>query len=247
MTGHSRPDAYGDAWAAVYDEEHAHLADVGETVDRIVELSAGGPVLEFGVGTGRIAIALAAHGLHVVGVDASEKMLDQLHAKDRGEDPAIQTVLGDMAEVRLEQRFALVLLAFNTLFNLTSQDAQVACVRNAADHLLPGGRLVVEAFVPDPARFDDGQAVRAERVEHTSAHLSIERHDPTTQRVDSGHLRVGPAGVQLLPVSIRYVWPSELDLMARLAGLVREHRWGGWDRSPYTAASTSHVSVYRAP
>lgn len=213
----THPGAYGDAWADVYDDEHRHLSDIAATVDVLAELAGGGRVLELGVGTGRVAIPLARRGLEVHGLDASARMLEVLAAKDGGE--GVTTHRGDMAGARVDGSFAVVVVVFNTLFNLPSQEAQIAAVANAARHLAPDGRFVVEAFVPDLSRFSDDQAVRATSVAGTAARVSIERHDPVAQAVDSVHLRIDPDGtITPLPVSIRYAWPSELDLMAASPG-----------------------------
>lgn len=239
------PAAYGDAWADVYDRLHAHVDDADEVVDALARLAGDGPVLEFGVGTGRLALPLAARGVEVHGVDASQAMLDRLRAKPGGDQ--LTVTRADFAAVRLDRTFCLVVLAFNTLFNLPTQEAQVRCFERAAAHLRPGGRFVVEAFVPDLRRFEGNQAVRADDVHADQATLTLERHDPVAQAVTSVHLHASEDGLRFLPVPIRYAWPSELDLMARLAGLGLEHRWSDWAGSAFTAASTAHVSVYRRP
>lgn len=238
------PAEYGDRWAAVYDAEHEGL-DPSMAVETLVTLAPrGGRVLELGIGTGRLALPLAGRGLQVHGVDASERMVEQLRGKPGGE--AIPVTVADFADVRLDGAFDLVFVAFNTLFALPDQDSQVRCVGNAAAHLAPGGRFVVEAFVPDHGRFRDGQAVRADRVDDDGARLSVEQHDAARQTVTAVVVRLSDEGARLLPVRLRYAWPSELDLMARLAGLRLEHRWAGWGRSPYSADSRAHVSVYRS-
>lgn len=238
------PAAYGDAWAEFYDQVHARLPDTSDAVDTLARLSGGGPVLELGVGTGRLALPLAARGVEVHGVDASQAMLDRLRGKPGG--AGLTVTRADFATIDLDRSFAVVVLVFNTLFNLPTQAAQVRCFATAAAHLRAGGRFVVEAFVPDLSRFHGDQAARVSDVTAGAAALTLERHDPVSQTVDSVHLHVGEHGLaRPLPVSVRYAWPSELDLMARLAGLTREERWGDWSGTPFTAASTAHVSVYR--
>ena len=249
MEGYGR-ETYGERWADIYDELFgADPADAGtaEAVDLLAALADGGPVLELGVGTGRIALPLAARGLEVHGIDASARMLALLGAKPGGE--RVHTHVGDLADadVDVPGGFALVLVVFNTLFALPTQEAQVRCFANVARRLAPAGAFVVEAFVPDPSRFDRGQTVRASRVGVDGVGLEVSRHDPVAQSVSSQQVWLTEAGAQLRPVSVRYAWPSELDLMARLAGLELRDRWGGWDRSPFTAESGGHVSVYTHP
>ncbi|MGH8900121.1 MAG: class I SAM-dependent DNA methyltransferase [Egibacteraceae bacterium] len=236
---------YGDQWAAVYDRTRMRSqAETDEAVDALARLSRGARVLELGIGTGRLALPLAARGLDVHGIDASQAMVDQLRAKPGGD--AIPVVIGDFADADADGRFDLVVLAFNTLFNLANQDAQCRCFANAARHLTEGGAFVVEAFVPDMRRFDGDQTVRALDVGDLNVVLEIARHDPVTQQVQSARVVIDDgAGIQVLPINIRYAWPSEIDLMARLAGLDLAERWGGWSGEPFTRDSRSHVSVYR--
>jgi SAM-dependent methyltransferase len=234
---------YGETWAEVYDRLHADRPDTATAVDTLAALAGGGPILELGVGTGRLALPLAARGLHVVGIDASVAMLDRLTAKP-GAD-RVTTVRGDFSSFDLGRRFRLVLVAFNTLFNLPSQGAQVDCFSSAARHLEPGGAFVVEAFVPDPRRHGD-DTVRAPHVVDGTAVLVVTRHDPLTQQLLSARVLIEDGTIRMLPVKIRYAWPSELDLMAKMAGLEVSERWGAWDRRPFTAESTGHVTVYRS-
>jgi SAM-dependent methyltransferase len=232
---------YGQMWAAVYDEVHGHL-DPSAAVELLHQLAAGGPALELGIGTGRVAIPLAARGDVVHGIDASEAMIRRLRAKPGG--AAIPVTLGDFAEVAGDGSYALVYVVFSTIFGLASQDAQVACFRNVAARLSPGGVFVVEAFVPDVARFDRQQRAHVQRVEPERVEVSLSRHDPVTQRITSQLVILSDGGVKLLPFDVRYAWPGELDLMARLAGLRLRERYGDWRRSPFTATSPSHVSIY---
>lgn len=236
------PGQAGQQWVADYDELHRHL-DPADTVDAVAELAGGGPVLELGVGTGRIALPLAARGVEVVGVDASAAMLQRLHDKPGGQ--ALATVEADFVDVTLDRRFAVVLAAFNTLFAVTSQPRQVAAVANAAAHLQPGGMFAVEAFVPDLEQFHRGQSVRASQAGGDDVVLKTATHDPANQRIDSTVVWLSPRGIRTHPVTLRYAWPGELDLMAQLAGLELVDRWGGWDRRPFTSASGTHVSIYQ--
>jgi SAM-dependent methyltransferase len=232
--------AYGDTWAPIYDEVHTHL-DPTAAVDVLAQLAGSGKALELGIGTGRIAIPLAARGVAVHGIEASQAMLDRMRAKPGGAD--IPVTLGDFTDVAVDGERALIYIVFSTLYGLMTQSAQVACVRNAAARLAPGGVFVVEGFVPDPTRFDANQRVQVNRIEPTRLDLLFTRHDPVQQRVASQHVVVGPQGMQLFPVELRYVWPSELDLMAQLAGLRLRERWGDWRRGPYTG-NGGHISIY---
>jgi SAM-dependent methyltransferase len=233
------PQTYGERAADLYDEWHRDLPGLDDCVERLAELAGPGPVLELGIGTGRVALPLVQRGLEVHGIDSSPAMLAKLRAKPGGD--RVRTVVGDMAEVAVDASYSLVFAVFNTLFALMSQDQQVRCFANVAGRLAEGGVFVVEAFVPDPG---DGQAVRALRVTVDSVLLAVSRQDPVAQRIDAQQVLLGPRGVQLVPGVLRYAWPAELDLMARLAGLRLRERWGGWRREPFTADSPTHVSVY---
>ena len=234
---------YGDRIAGVYDELYGSLFDVDATVTLLAELAADGPVLELAIGTGRVALPLREGGVEVTGIDASEAMVAELRGKAGGGD--IPVAMGDFADVDVEGRFKLIFVVFNTLFALTTLDDQVRCFTNVAEHLTDDGVFVVEAFVPDVTRFTRHQNAGVDDLDSDSVRLEASRHDPVHQRVDSQHvvLRRGEA-VEMYPVSIRYSYPSELDLMARLAGLTLRDRWGGWNREPFTSESKFHVSVY---
>jgi len=238
------PAAYGDQVADIYDRWHGGLPDTQHCAELLAELAGPGPALELAIGTGRVALPLAAAGVEVHGIDASERMVERLRAKPGGRD--IPVTIGDFAEVAVEGRYRLVYLVFNTLFMLLSQDAQVTCFANVAARLSPGGVFVVEAFVPDLGRFTRGQAVSVGQLGLEGARLDLAIHDPVAQRIDSQIVLVGPECMRLQPTLLRYAWPSELDLMARLAGLHLRDRWAGWRREPFTAAADKHVSVYQA-
>ncbi|MEX2274788.1 MAG: class I SAM-dependent methyltransferase [Actinomycetota bacterium] len=235
---------YGDRIADVYDTWYGttRLSDPQTTAGVLAELANGGPALELGIGTGRVALPLVAKGVPVHGIDASEPMVNKLRAKPGGGD--IPVSIGDFADVAVEGEFSLVYVVFNTLLSLLTQQDQVRCFGNVAQRLRPAGVFVLEAFVPDLTRFDRGQ--RTETGEVGTDHVILDHsvHHPAEQRVDSMHIVVRASGSTLYPVKLRYAWPSELDLMAQLAGLRLRHRWGGWDRSPFTDESTGHVSVW---
>ena len=238
---------FGEGVAERYDESSAemfHPAVVGPVVDFLAGLAGDGAALEFGIGTGRIAIPLSRRGVAVHGIDLSPQMVAQLRAKPGTE--GIGVTVGDFATTRVEGRFSLAYLVFNTIGNLTTQDGQVACFQNAAAHLEPGGRFVIEVGVPDLQRLPPGETIRPFTV--TPTHLGFDEYDVASQGLISHHYTVVDDGhLELMSVPFRYVWPAELDLMARLAGMTLEERWSGWRREPFTSDSTRHVSVWRKP
>jgi SAM-dependent methyltransferase len=236
---------FGERMADVYDTWYGTQRAAETTqhsVEVLADLAAGGRVLELAIGTGRVALPLAARGLSVHGIDASEAMVAKLREKPGGD--AIPVTIGNFADVGVDGAFDLVFVVFNTLFNLTSQAEQVRCFHNVARHLSATGVFVVEAFVPDLSSFVNHQAVRTVHITADSACLEASVHDPVAQTVQYQYIEFTHAGTRLYPVPMRYAWPSELDLMARLAGLELRERWGGWDRSPFQASSSGHVSVY---
>jgi SAM-dependent methyltransferase len=246
MSEHYGAAFFGEREAAVYDAHVAEMFDpavVTPVVETLAGLAGGGAVLEMGIGTGRIALPLAQRGVHVQGIDASAAMVARLRAKP-GND-AIDVTIGDFATKRVDGRFALVYLIFNTIFNLKTQDEQVACFQNAAEHLESGGHFVIELGVPDLQRLAPGQDVFVYAVDART--MSFDVYDVVTQRLTSNHFVVDDGRVSSYPVEGRYAWPSELDLMARLAGMRLRERWGGWNREPFTSLSRSHVSVYAKP
>jgi SAM-dependent methyltransferase len=240
------PTAYGAAVADDYDRCYDDdFYDSSGAVPFLVELAGAGPVLELGVGTGRLALPLRQAGLAVHGIDASEAMLARLRAKPGGD--GITVTVADFSDFEVDDRFSLAVLAVNTIFALPSQDAQVRCFRRAADHLAPGGRFVVEAFVPNPARFRDGESIGIRAMANGRVALDIARIDPANQFMHTTQVHLGDGTVSLHPANHRYAWPAELDLMARLASLGLEDRWEGWRHTPFTSASRRHISVYRKP
>ena len=233
---------YGERIADVYDDLYGGMFDVEGCVDLLSELAGSGPALELAIGTGRIALPLSERGVRVVGIDISPAMVDKLRAKPGGD--SIEVVMGDFADVPVDGQFPLAYLVFNTLFALTDQEAQIKCFRNVAARLSDGGAFVVEAFVPNLGRFDEHQRVAATRVGLESAELEVTRHDPVTQTSDSLHVVLSESGTKIYPVRVRYAWPSELDLMARLAGLHLSARYGSWRKDPFTSDNRGHVSIY---
>lgn len=240
------PTLYGASGiAGRYDDLYESEWEIDAAVDRIVELAEGGKVLELGIGTGRLAIPVAVRGVEVHGVDASVEMVGVLRTKPGGEDLPVH--IGDFANVDAGRQFSLVVLAANTIFALPDQQAQVACFANAARHLAPGGRFVVEAWVPDVGAFRHNRLVRprvrrGDRISIESAEL-----DPVEQMIRTTQAVFENGSVRLYPADHRYAWPAELDLMAQLAGFRREARWADWGGSPFTGESRAHVTVYRLP
>jgi hypothetical protein len=237
------PETYGERIAAVYDELFHPPTRSEETVEFLAGLAPDGPVLELAIGTGRIALPLAAKGIEVHGIDASEAMVAKLRAKPGGND--IPVTIGDFADVGVEGRFRLIAIVFNTLWALLTQEDQARCVRNVAAHLTQDGAFVTEMYVPDPARFDRGQRIQVRNIESRRVVLEASLHDPANQRVSSQLIALehGGGGISMYPVELRYIWPSELDLMAEHAGLRLRERWGGWKREPFDATGWC-ISVF---
>ncbi|WP_409495080.1 class I SAM-dependent DNA methyltransferase [Amycolatopsis sp. cmx-11-12] len=242
-----RGDDPADGWfpesvAADYDDPGGANAPEAVTpaVDVLAEL-ADGPVLEFAVGTGRIGVPLAARGVQVSGIELSRAMAARIATKPGGD--AIDVTIGDMTSTRVPGEFSLVYLVFNTISNVTTQDAQVEVFRNAAAHLRPGGLFLVEVGLPDLRRLPPGQDTVPFTV--TLGYVGFDQYDVVTQEFTSNHVTVSPDGTgRFRRIPFRYAWPAEMDLMARIAGMRLKHRWADWDRSAFTADSTKHVSVW---
>jgi SAM-dependent methyltransferase len=244
MTAFDDPAFFGERWAYVYDQSpRAGQLDPAPAVEFLTGLAGGGRALELAIGTGRIALPLVARGVAVEGIDASEAMVARLRAKPGGGD--IPVVIGDMADVPVPGPFRLVYLVFNTLFALLTAERQADCFRNVARVLEPDGAFVLECFVPDVTRYDRSQRIETLDVTEDSATIEAIRHDPAAQRIKAQRITLTEQGIRLLPVALRYSWPSELDLMAAQAGLRLWERYAGWDRQPFGPDSGSHVSVYR--
>jgi SAM-dependent methyltransferase len=236
-------DHFREQVAARYDESVAEMfepAVVEPAVEFLAGLAGEGPVLELGIGTGRIALPLSQRGVRVHGIDLSSAMVERLRAKPGAEQ--IEVTIGDFATTRLDATFSLAYLVFNTINNLTTQDEQVACFQNVAAHLAPGGCFVIEVGVPALQRLPPGETVRAFSV--SPRHLGFDEYDVVSQGLVSHHYSLRDGRLEVLSMPFRYVWPAELDLMARLAGMTLRERWGGWKREPFTSESTKHVSVW---
>ena len=237
-------DVFDHRVAPTYDADSAEMF-APEVLDPTVDLLAGladdGAALELAIGTGRVALPLIRRGVEVHGIDISSHMVAELRAKPGGDE--VPVTIGDMATTRLGRDFRLAYLVFNTITNLTTQEEQVRCFQNVADHLEPGGRFVIEVFVPELRRLPPGDAYRAFTV--TPDHLGFDEYDLVACICRSNHWFVRDGSLQVFVSTHRYVWPAEMDLMAQMAGLSLEDRWGGWRREPFTADSTSTVSVWR--
>ena len=238
-----RENYFGERVAAQYDDGSADMFDpavVEPTVDFLVDLAGDGPVLELGIGTGRIALPLSKRGVQVHGIDLSEAMVARLREKPGGDEVGV--TIGDFAATRVEGSFALAYLVFNTINNLTTQDDQVACFENVAAHLAPGGCFVIEVGVPRLRLLPRGE--RFVLFDVSPEHVGIDEYDVATQGLISHHYSLVDGKYELRPIPFRYVWPAELDLMARIAGMRLRERWSGWQREPFTSESTKQVSVW---
>ena len=241
MDGYEISD-YGEHIADVYDE-WTQDRDPAEAVEALARLARGGPVLELGVGTGRVALPLAARGLEVHGIDASPAMLAKLRAKPGGDQIAL--TVGDLADVAVGGSFRLVFAGANGLFCAQSQERQLSCFENVAAHLADGGAFVIEADVPGSGSQTWGFSVAG--VERESVRLQASEHDPVAQTIAGHTIELSVRGTRFVPFRARYAWPSEIDLMARLAGLRLRARWSGWAEQSFSAESAKHVSVYERP
>jgi len=246
MTDDPADGYFGESVAARYDETAANLFDpavLEPAVDFLAERVGNGRALELGIGTGRVALPLAARGVPVHGIELSRAMVARLRAKPGGD--AIGITIGDFATAKAGGTFSLAYLLRNTIMNLTKQAAQVACFRNAAEHLEPGGRFVIEVVVPDLQRLPPGETFHV--FAWDEAHQGIDEYDVANQGLISHHFRAIDGVIHLESIPFRYVWPAELDLMAEMAGLVLSERWSGWEGQPFTSESRDHVSVWEKP
>jgi SAM-dependent methyltransferase len=236
---------YAERFAEFYDAWFSMLPDTEGTVACLAELAGSGPVLELGIGTGRVALPLQEHGLEVHGVDGSEAMVTQLRAKPGGD--GIPVTIGDFSEVPVEGTFSLVFLASGTFFELPSAEAQLRCFQNVAKTLAPDGLFVFDSPMPDASRSSNNQEIRIVPTRGNQLILQCRKYYPHEQRYTSDYVIIRDNDVRHMQVKFRYAWPAELDLMARFAGLRLRDRWGNWRRGPFTAASTHHVAVYEFP
>ena len=238
--------SFDEVIAAGYDESSADMFDpevLGPAVDFLAELAGKGRALELGIGTGRVALPLAERGVLVHGIELSNAMASKLREKPGGD--AIDVTIGDFATTTVEGSFALVYLVYNTIMNVTTQDGQVAVFRNAAEHLEPGGRFVIEVMVPQLQRLPPGDTHQV--FEAGGDHWGVDEYDVATQGLVSHHFSLVDGTFRRSSMPFRYVWPAELDLMAELGGMRLRERWGGWRREPFSGESRTHVSVWETP
>jgi SAM-dependent methyltransferase len=240
---HDDDGYFDERVAARYDESAAEMFDsavVDPVVDLLVELAGSGRALELGIGTGRIALPLAQRGVPVHGIELSKAMVARLRTKPGGED--IGVTIGDFATTTVDGTFSVAYLVFNTIMNLTTQAAQVACFRNVAAQLEPGGCFVIEVGVPELQRLPPGETIRAFHVSETR--WGLDEYDVARQGLTSHHFAIVDGKLDRFSVPFRYAWPAELDLMAQLAGMRLRDRWNGWKREPFTSESRKHVSIW---
>lgn len=237
---HYTDDTYGENIAGIYDQWYSGFDPYA--IQALADLAQGGKALELGIGTGRVALPLQNTGVTVHGIDASESMVARLQLKPGGAD--IPVVFGNFADVQVEGKYSLIYVVFNTFYALLTQEEQIRCFKNVSSHLTSDGVFVIEAFVPDLTRFTGGQAMRAIRLDHHEAQLDISLVELDKQIITSQHMLITEQGTRFYPVKIRYVWPTEMDLMARLSQLQLRARWSDWKKSPFTGESGKHISVY---
>ncbi len=237
---HYDATTYGDAIAHIYDDWYESYDPAA--IDALAELARGGPALELGIGTGRIALPLQNKGVMVHGIEASEKMAARLQAKPGGY--RIPITLGDFGAVPVTGKFPLIYVVFNTLFALLTQEEQIQCFQNVARHLTPDGVFVTETFMPDMKRFQHDQNISLAAMDDGYLRIDVSKHDPVQQLIYSQHVAWTESGARFYPVRLRYIWPSELDLMARLAGLKLTQRWSDWNKSPFTRDSAKLISLF---
>jgi SAM-dependent methyltransferase len=235
-----KDSTYGQRIAEIYDDFYTDFDPL--SIDMLSELARGGPALELGIGTGRIALPLHECGVKVYGIDASEAMIARLRAKPRGSE--IEVSVNSFADFKMDMRFNLIYVVFNTFFALLTQDEQLRCFQSVREHLAPDGVFLLEVFVPDLCRFVDHQTVRLSGLSEDLVNIDVSEVDPVTQTVSAQHIYFSVDGTRIYPVKLRYAWPSELDLMAQIAGLQLRHRWGSWSQAEFTKESNKHISVY---
>jgi SAM-dependent methyltransferase len=243
---HEDDGYFDERVAARYDESSSEMFDAGivdPAIDFLVEIAGNGRALELGIGTGRIALPLAERGVSVHGIELSKAMAAKLRGKPGGEHLGV--TIGDFATTSVDGLFSLAYVVFNTIMNLTTQAAQVACFRNVAAHLEPGGCFVIEVMIPALQRLPPGETFRV--FSGSENYWGIDEYDVATQGLTSHHLEIVDGRLERLSIPFRYAWPSELDLMAELAGMKLRERWGGWKREPFTSDSRKHVSVWEMP
>ncbi|GED10751.1 class I SAM-dependent methyltransferase [Cellulosimicrobium cellulans] len=232
---------YGRRWSSIYDG--LPWPEPTETVDFLMDWTGAGRVLELAIGTGRVAIPLAARGVEVEGLDTSQEMIDVLRSKPGGENLTVHQ--GDIGRFALDRTYSMAFLILNTIYALQSQEEQISCFESTAAVVEPGGHFVVEAFMPDPTRFRRNSWTQVHDIGLEHVVIEADKHDPSTQQILEQHIHIRDGKIELFPAFLRYIWPSEMDLMARLAGFTLVERFGSWTREKFSARSGQYVSVYR--
>lgn len=233
-------ETYGERISEVYDLWYSEFDQAA--IQALAVLAQGGKALELGIGTGRIALPLLQAGVDVHGIDVSESMVAKLRAKTGGE--RITVTMGNFADVSIDGKFALIYVVFNTFYSLLTQDEQIRCFKNVAKHLEPDGVFVIEGFVPDMTRFTSGQAMRVTRIGEDEVHIDVTQLDLHKQVVTTQHMVFTEQGTRFYPVKLRYVWPTEMDLMAQMSQLQLKARWGDWNKAIFTSDCRNHISIY---
>jgi len=231
---------YGQRIAGIYDELYAGFDPA--MIELLSDFASQGSALELGIGTGRVAIPLQEKGVLIHGVDASEAMISVLRTKTNGDK--IEVLMSSFADFEIDKHFNLIYIVANTFFALLTQKEQIQCFRSVKQHLSSDGVFVLEVFVPEPGRFINHQTVRTSNLLTDRVDLEVSSHDPVSQQVTSQHVMLSEEGIHFYPVKLRYAWPSELDLMAQIAGLSLRHRWGSWLKAEFSKDSQKHISVY---
>ncbi|MBB5938986.1 class I SAM-dependent DNA methyltransferase [Streptomyces zagrosensis] len=236
-----KPGTYGPRWKTVYDQ--VDWPEPEGAVNFLAERRGTGRALELAIGTGRVAIPLARRGVELDGLDASPEIVEVMRGKPGGE--SIEVTIGNIADFTLERRYSLIFLLLNSLYALQTQEEQIQCFQTVAEHLDPGGLFVVEGFMPDPTRFHFNGRAHVYEVGIDHVRIEADTFDRATQHIKENHVEIREEGIRLYPAFLRYAWPSELDLMARIAGLRLGERWGDWGNVPFDAWSENHIAVYR--
>lgn len=245
-SGHYRPETYGDRIADVYDDFYGDGLQTSETVEFLADLVGDGPALELGIGTGRVALPLSDRGVSVHGIDASQAMVDRMRAKPGG--AVVPVSIGDMADVDAPgDDYSLIYVVFNTFYAMLTQEDQVRCFAGVAQRLVPGGRFVLRGFIPDLERYSRRQSTTVIKIDADEVRTVHALLEPINQTVKSQYVVVKNGATVTYPAFLRYCWPGELNLMARLANLELEARWSDWSKTEFTSASGMLISVYRKP
>jgi len=236
-----KASTYGDKAAGTYDERHIDYFDP-DMIERIFEFAPNGSAFELGIGTGRVALPLSKRGMKVDGIDSSKLMVKKLKAKPGSKNISVQ--IGDFADFKTAKKYNIVFVAYNTFYGLLTQDDQINCFKCVCNALKTGGKFIIEAFVPDPARLAKGESSLIEKIEDDSVWIGYTLYDVADQKVTTQLVTISENGIKMVPIMLRYAYPAEFDLMAKLTGFELSERWSNWKREPFTSSSGFHISVY---